>query len=192
MKSVKRISTRSNLVCLTVALLGFAQQSRADLITNGSFENPAVPIDSFSFTTPLGWTWTAGTEANPEVVNSGPAGFQFANAFYIPAESGQQYLSIGQIGYGVLSQAVTVPQDGNYTLTWFDTIGLENPQGTNSPYAVSFQNDQTSAFVSGTFNAATLGGTSWNEEVLSLPGLSAGQYTLSFTRKTPLGVSPPK
>lgn len=185
MKSVQGLSARTSLVCLTVAFLGIAQQSRADLINNGSFENPAVPVDSFLLTTPSGWTWTAGDQATAIVINAGPAGFQFENAFYIPAESGQQFLGLGQIDDGVLSQVVTVLQNGDYTLTWFDSIGLENPQGTNSPYAVSFENDQTSAIVSGTFNAATLGGTSWDEESLSLPGLSAGQYTLSFTPEAP-------
>ena len=109
------------LPLLGIALVLAAANARANLITNGSFETPVVPVGGFTnFTTGstaiTGWTVT-GPEASIVSTAYAPGG-----GFTFPAEDGNQWLNLtGDLAnsFEGVKQTVTTVPGTNYSLSFF-------------------------------------------------------------------------
>ncbi|MGH9719194.1 MAG: PEP-CTERM sorting domain-containing protein [Bryobacteraceae bacterium] len=99
--------------CLSLALSAIATLSlpaRADLIVNGSFEDPDIPQNTFAvFSSIPGWTRYFGPsiEIQDRIVNNK----------LLPAYKGTQHLELDSFANTGIQQAVTIPSDGLYILS---------------------------------------------------------------------------
>ena len=167
---------RKALVVFTISALAIHAGRSQNLITNGSFELPVVPPNTFQTGTPDSWSWNGGT---PGFIFNGnvPSGFDGYTAYWPPPEDGQQYVDIGPNSFGPFSQTFTVTNQGNYTLTWFDNA----PQSgglTAAPYSVEILTMAGQVVTSNSLDSYNLAST-WTART-NQAFLSAGTYKLQF------------
>jgi hypothetical protein len=148
--------------CLTLALVPAVN---ANLIVNGSFENPVVPEGYFSVM-PTGWAaplynYTGGIIHPPGSL--GP--------LYPPAQHGLQYELLNG---GSIFQDNIVLTAGDYQLTWFDNT-LTDRSTQYQVYMYDSLNNPVASLAVGTFH----GGDTWNARSLPMT-LAAGSYKLEF------------
>jgi hypothetical protein len=84
--------------------------SAAQSVTNGSFETPALPPNSFSYD-PSGATWAF--IANSGIINAPGDGF-----FGPPAPDGSQYAFLQTSPDGMFSQSISFTLAGTYELSY--------------------------------------------------------------------------
>src|SRR5438034_1216494 len=84
------------------AVMGFSAHAQ-NLLLNGSFELPAIPNNTFQRGTNTSWAWsgTAGFIINGNLGGGRP----------LP-QDGQQYVDIGNSAAFVLSQNLSITNDG--------------------------------------------------------------------------------
>ena len=136
-------------------------------IVNGSFELPVRPLNTFGLGTPDGWQW-AGTQG---LIRNG------IQSVFPPPQDGLQYVDIGNQPFYSLSQVVSVPREGLYELSWFDSTGKPP---VSSLYTVDFFDSKGHFFTTTNLNASHV--ELWRQNRLTLP-LVAGPYTLRFSSK---------
>jgi len=137
------------------------------ILTNGSFEEPAVAPNTYVHSTPLSWIW------------AGPAGFIFngnggLGAFPIP-EDGQQYLDIGNQPTFAVSQSFKITGAWDYSLQWHDSAGQNIL--TTSPYSVAITDISDHDVVSTNLDAYHA--KVWQRHQFTI-ALSPGSYNLTF------------
>lgn len=95
---------------VVVACFGLVVDAQANLITNGGFESPALGAGAASYSAPASWSTT------------GYGGYGNTGAFGATAPEGSQYglVEIYASVSSSLSQAVTFPTTGQYTITYLD------------------------------------------------------------------------
>jgi len=161
---------------LTVIMIGLvmicilACDSNASNLLNGSFESPAIPINSYQFGTPSSWSWSSST------------GIIFNGTVFNPVEGsnwpspmdGEQYIDIGNVSTFSLSQTFAITSKGPYQLTWYDNA---HSSGLTSPYSVSIINGSQQIVATMSFDAAH--GGVWQNRVL-LVTLDPGTYTVVY------------
>ena len=152
-------------------------EANRDLLVNGSFESPALPMNTRSIVNPAGWSGPA----SPIIVN-GLVGVGFPHA-----QDRQQYAALGVYNDGsraTLSQTFTVINPGTFALAWFDNAAHEPlpPPPITANYSVTILNDRGTAVSSTNLNAWH-NAPDWVPHLLWL-NLGAGTYTLKFQ---PLG-----
>ncbi len=153
--------------------------SAANVIVNGSFENPANPTDNSleSHSSIPGWT-PAGSAASLYVVR-GNGGV--AADWPTSGQDGEQFIDIGNMPTTGIQQTITIPPAfPNPTLTWFDaTLGIT--PGTVfefSTYSVIFSDSLDMTVATEGFSTNT---DVWAAKSLDLPlALLPGTYTLAF------------
>jgi hypothetical protein len=158
-KDMKRTpSTTKGLLVLALISILHAGNGRAqNLITNGSFEDPAF-ADALYFLQP-------GSTAIPGwTVVGGEIHFNNDNFITLPAAAGDQYAEItGDVGYGkgVLSDLLATTPGTIYQLSF--QLGAFNFGGSygNAAVDVAFNEVQAGTFVN--FNNLTLSGTDWEK-----------------------------
>jgi len=151
--------TAKPLVILGAVLA--AATANANLIVNGSFEDPTQPPNSVSPVMPIPG-WGLGTLFNGNVGSSFPLG----PAYPLP-EDGNQFALMSGLP---LSQTFTVGSTGQYLLSWFANAPIDYPLS----YTVSLTGNPTLTFNTG------VGSATWSQET-ELLTLNAGtSYTLSF------------
>lgn len=141
---------------------------RADLVTNGSFESPALSSNTYciTFTSPVcpvvsGWT------GNFYVAN----GAGFGGSAPTPVPDGTQYAMVQATGFA--DQPITITQAGNYTLSWSDAgRGDFITASGNQTYDVRFGGSLLQSF-------ATTSGSAWASHSLSF-STGTGTFTLEF------------
>jgi hypothetical protein len=161
------------LWCL-FGMLANCVTANANLLTNGSFESPAVPTGSFTTfasgsTAISGWT-VGGAAGGVAIVNGGFS----QECCLFPAESGSQWLDLTGLntnGVEGVKQTVATTIGATYALSFW--IGnVYDPTGTfGTTSTVDVRTLGTGAALLGAFtNASTTPGTQvWQ------------QYTLTFT-----------
>ncbi len=141
---------------------------RAELVTDGSFESPALNSNSFciTFAAPVcpavsGWT------GNFYVVNGNGVG----GAAQVPIPDGSQYGMLQATGF--LDQSITITQAGAYLLSWSDAGrgSFINASGDEA-YDVNFGGNLLDSF-------ATTSGSGWASHSLSFSS-GTGTFTLEF------------
>ncbi|TWT47108.1 hypothetical protein Pla22_52620 [Rubripirellula amarantea] len=162
---------------VTLVALAFVSEIRADIITNGSFEEPSITANTSTILTPAFWT-TEGT--SPALHNGFPT-----NGFP-GAQQGDQYLGMGVAGGGIpngISQIISIPTAGTYQFTWFDTtlVGF----GTSSPYDIRILDLSDNLIASDSFEAYT-GTTVWNPRSFEV-NLLSDDFTLEVIPTGPSG-----
>jgi hypothetical protein len=118
-----------------VILSSLASPARADLVTNGSFETPIVPVGGFTnFLSGsagiTGWT-VVGPEVSIVSTNYAALGFTF------PAEDGKQWLDLtGDLSNSVegVEQTIATTPGTIYNLSYFvgNQVNPGGPWGTSS------------------------------------------------------------
>jgi hypothetical protein len=152
-----------------------APAAQAQSLLNASFEAPAIADGTLSATTATGW---AGGQF---VMNPDAAG-QFAGnpTLWPQADSGQQYLDIGNTAASPLTQSLLVAQAGSYAFGWSDNTALFLPAAFHtSPYRAEVLDGAAQVMAGATFDAWHADGL-WQPRTL-LTTLMAGTYTLRLT-----------
>ncbi len=114
------------IVTALIMIGAFTKDALALNLLNGSFEEPAVPLNTYEPVTPTSWTW------------DGPSGVVFNGTVFNPVEGsnwpspmdGQQFVDIGNTSILSLSQTFIVTLAGAYQFTWYDNAhsnGLTSP-----------------------------------------------------------------
>ncbi len=167
-------------MCLSLGalmiFLGFAPVSRANLLTNGSFESPVLPAGK-AVIDPVGNAWTF---THPSGLISPPGEPVPGQGDYggYPAPDGNQYAFIQSGGgsRGTISQQITLPTTGDYRLTYWEAgrphQNFSLPTGGNQPYSILLDSTVLGTFATTTdepFTARSLDFTA-----------SAGTYTFKF------------
>ena len=121
---------RSLLVAITA--MGFSVSAFANLITNGSFETPTVPVGSFSNFPTGSIAITGWTVVGPPV--SVVSGSFTSGPFSFPAQDGIQWLDLTgpTSGGGGVEQAVTTTPGQTYDLSFYVGNVSGAPFGTTS------------------------------------------------------------
>jgi len=153
-----------------------------NLIQNGSFERPVVPVGTFknfdTGTATLTSWQVVGTVGNVSVVNSAYLG----NGFTWPAAVGEQWLDLtgdGSNGATGVQQTIATTAGTAYTLTFY--VGNPNdpggPSGTTSTLNVFVNGTQTFSIT----NLAGAGLTSifWQKYTTTIVATSS-ETTLAF------------
>jgi hypothetical protein len=149
-----------------------ANSAAASILLNGSFESPAIPINSYQHGTPSSWGWNGSSTGL--ILNGRP---YYSGVGYWPSPwDGQQYVDIGNVSTFSLFQVFTVTNGGAYQLEWYDNAFSG---GLTSPYSVSVS-DGSEVIATADFNAAH--GNVWLDRALLL-NLVPGNYELTFTAK---------
>jgi hypothetical protein len=125
---------RSLLVA--IAAMGFSVSAFANLITNGSFETPTVPVGSFSNFPTGSIAITGWTVFGPPV--SVVSGSFTAGPFSFPAQDGIQWLDLTgpTSGGGGVEQTVTTTPGQTYDLSFYVGNVSGAPFGTTSKVGV--------------------------------------------------------
>lgn len=170
----------------TSVLLGFlflaapaaVRAQPANLLFNGGFESPVIPV-GYQQETPSGWV---GGSLN-YLFNQPPSD---PLTSWPLAEEGNQYATCGNdnaTGQAYLSQTFSVESAGAYSLTWYANAGHSGAY-TTSPYSVTVSQQGQSLYVDN-FNAYTAL-LSWQQESVRI-NLPVGTCTLTFTASTTQG-----
>lgn len=169
-----------------IALCVSAATAKANLITNGSFEAPLVPVGGFlnygtGSTLITGWT-VVGAEAS--IVST-----KYAPNFKFPAEDGNQWLDLtgdlsNQKGEGVEQTVATTPGT-TYDLSYFvgNQVNPGGPWGTTSTVNVYVDG----ALIQTAVNSMGAGGTTqvWEQFSTSFVA-SSSSTTLAFLNEDPI------
>ena len=140
--------------------------ANANLILNGSFENPSRNPGGWSIV-PTDWTTPSGSGAIIHPPGSlGP--------LYPPAQHGLQYELLN--GGSIVQTSITVATAGDYQLTWFDNT-LTDRTTDYQVYMYDSLNQPIASAIVGFFHGAT----TWNARSLSMT-LVGGSYKLQFIR----------
>ena len=160
------------MICTLVAsaFVVFAARSQ-NLILNGSFEQPVIPTNIYQTATPTNWNWSDGTSGYIFNGNGGDP-----STWPLP-EHGQQFVDIGPISYGPLTQNFTITSPGVYVLSWFDDSGQSGGL-TTAPYYVRVFTGAAQTVTSNTFDAYNAT-SAWVLRTNQLE-LIPGTYTLQF------------
>lgn len=202
-------STESRSTPVGLCLAGFlliaaTPLTHANLIGNGSFESPDVPTGSTLVSpTPTGWT-SVGPNSNHLLDHPLASTGNWPNP-----QDGEQYAALlggtmtgfppfGTVDMSLatgLRQTVTIPNTGEYELSWYDNAAI-GVGGT--PYNVSIssviQTFPVVVAVSSSAFSPPLGKPTWTEQSFSFtigPGqqfTDPGSYTIEF-RPTSIGVT---
>ncbi|MDE3179024.1 MAG: DUF642 domain-containing protein [Acidobacteriota bacterium] len=167
----------------TVMLL--ALPARANLITNGSFETPLVPVGGFTnfnsgSTGITGWTVT-GPQASIVSKNYTSFGLSF------PAEDGSQWLDLTGDGSNAVEgveQAVATTAGATYDLSYFvgNQVNPGGPYGTTSTVKVY----ANGVLIQTAVNSSGAGGTKQVWEQFSTSFVAAsGSTTIEFLNGDP-------
>ena len=181
MQTLLRILTGLAGVCLALTFGGLP--TRANLITNGSFESPVVPSGSylnfFPLSPPPGWT-----VVGPEV--SIVSGTYSAGCCTFPAEDGNQWLDLTGPGTNSLEgieQAVATTPGTQYTLSFW--VGNVNDPfgvfGTTSTVLLSINGGPNQPFTN-SVNSTTL---SWQQFTTTFTA-SGSTTTIEFLNGDPI------
>ena len=157
---------------LAVACAGGAQ---AQTLVNGSFESPVIGDGTYAPTPAPGWT------GGSLIMNPDLAGKFFNGGDTWPqADTGAQYIDIGNRPASALSQTVVFASPGSYAFGWSDhtALGLTGLNQT-SPYKMEVLNVQSQVVAFGDYNAWH-GNGQWGKNSL-VASLASGSYTLRFT-----------
>jgi hypothetical protein len=169
-----KTATRLGASCAALAL-ACASAAQAQSLVNASFESPAIADGTLAAITATGW---AGGQF---VMNPDAAG-QFAGnpTIWPQADSGQQYLDIGNTAASPLTQAVLFASGGSYAFGWSDNTALFLPTAFHtSPYLAEVLNSAAQVVASAPFDAWHADGL-WQSRSL-VATLAAGSYTLRLT-----------
>ena len=102
--------TFQRVLSFAALLLALSAPVNANLVTNGSFENPDIPQDSFAlFASIPGWTISFGPAIEIQdrrVVN-----------LLLPAYDGSQQLELDSTANTGIQQTIHIPTDGPYNLS---------------------------------------------------------------------------
>ena len=161
------------IAALAVATLFFATATvKADLIANGSFEDPEIPANSkttggtpTSWKCAGSWCWNSSGIANGNASSGWPG-----------SKDGNQYVWIGYSTH--LYQTFTVPAGGGgqYSLTWYDN----NWDAGWSYYTASIL-DNANNVVATTGTIGVPSDSTWRpRQILSVTLSSGSRYTLLF------------
>ena len=164
MKRLIPTFTATSLIAL--ALIGFSAKAQ-NLILNGSFESPFVPVNTQSPTPPTSWLASGAYES---IING-----DYSSLYPLP-QHGQQYATVGNSSS--LSQAFTIGSPGIYVLTWFDSTEFNGP-GQFSPYSVAVTGSVGNTVASANFEANALGLRLWAPRSIQF-ALVPDTYTLRF------------
>ncbi len=174
------------LIAVGASLLVAVSSAQANLLTNGSFETPAVPVGSFT-------TFPVGSALIPGWSVFGPAGTNVAivsgsfsqNGVSFPAQDGLQWLDLTGNGANSaegVSQNVATTVGNLYQLSLYvgNTTG-GGVFGTTSTVNVSLNGVPTFVDVNDTVSATTL-----NWELFTHPFIATGaSTTLGFQNGDP-------
>lgn len=161
---------------LTAALLCSALAAHAQILQNGSFEQPAIGDGTLQAVTPTGWSGGA-LLMNPLAGGAIPG-----NVFLWPqAADGTQFEDIGNTATFALSQTFAIASSQAYAIEWQDNVGgvPALPGFQTAPYAVSLLDDAAQTIFSVSLDSYHADGQ-WVARTLT-PTLAAGSYTLTFT-----------
>ena len=155
---------------ITSALLAFPAEAQ-NLIRNGSFESPAITVNSFKDVTPTSWSWS-GTYGFIHNGNSGNP-----SLWPLP-QNGQQFGNVGNESFFMLSQPFIITNQAVYALSWYDSTGHSDAL-TTSPYSALVLTGAVQSLMSNRFDAyhSTFG--VWVARSQQLV-LNPGVYTLRF------------
>jgi hypothetical protein len=175
-----KVTISALLGLLVLAAPAAVQAQYANLLVNGGFEFPAIPV-GYQQETPSGWE---GGSLN-FIFNSPPSD---SVTTWPLAEEGNQYTTCGNdnaTGQAYLSQTFSVDFVGSYSLTWYANAGHSGSY-TTSPYEVTVS-QQGQLLYSNNFDAYNAD-LSWEQESLTI-NLSTGTCTLMFAASTTQGFS---
>ena len=162
-----------NLLLTLFMVVGVAGSARANLLTNGGFEDTVIGTNSFSPNIPVaGWS-------TPISIFNGVTGIPWPTAY-----EGNQFADISNLVGPVYSQTFSVVVGSMFTVSWAENTGYYggNIQAT-SPYLVTLTGSVGTIFA-GAYDAYNYG--QW--QVISQSSfLSAGNYTLSFAPQGSFG-----
>jgi hypothetical protein len=161
---------------ITSALVVLAAQAQ-NLILNGSFESPALPINSQVITNPTYWTTIGAVwlKNGTACVSGGCPG----------PEDGQQYVDIGDNpANGPLMQTFTVSNSMSCVLNWYDSVG-DSGGVNNNAYSVAIIGPSNQVLASGNFDAWTPT-SQWTARSMNF-NLTPGTYTLQFQAESYYG-----
>jgi len=160
--------TLSNVVS-TVATPVFAVPSQVSIISNGSFEFPAlgganfIYYNSMSAAQQAQLTWVGGGNGGAE-----PALFANGSGWnYVNVPDGTQGISLQSTA--TIAQTVNFLSAGNYTLSWL----AASRNGQVNPYVVQLDG----IILPGTHSTAN---TTWQSVSTTFPVTNAGNHTVTF------------
>jgi hypothetical protein len=166
-----RLKTLASALLAVGLTSGIVTTANANLLINGSFETPDLTSGvHLGVAPPTGWT---GSGNNYGILDSsGPS-----ISPYPAAQNGGQYLYTSAAH---VTQGFTIATPGAYLLTWFDNTWVT---GGNESYAVRVtdSSSQQVAYQAFIINY-TVG--AWHQRAMDLPGLAAGNYSLSIGYST--------
>ena len=166
---------------LALSPASIAGGAPVNLLVNGSFEEPDLGGASFVYTVAPGWAhgedgsmWLFNRpDPTPDVWPSAHDGVQYADIGNAPA-------------FGSLRQTVTVPDNGVYALSWWNsTASSIAGTGATALYTVSIVDDNEAVVYRGDFAAA------WGSPGFPwAPGgtevfLASGTYSIQFLPTNP-------
>lgn len=154
-------------VAVTIATTTAGGAQATELLTNGSFEAPAIGGGNYTYPSGLLASWT--------YAGSALVGATGSNAWYggspPPGQDGAQFAALQ--GTSTLSQAFT-STGGSAKLSWI---------AAGRPFFGGYNGDQTynvlvGSTVVGTFS--TVSGQAFGSYMINLTGLTAGAHVLTF------------
>lgn len=180
----RRLTARNAMfVVLAVGLL--TPTARANLLTNGSFETPLVPVGGFSNFNSGSTGITGWTAVGPQVSIVSTAYVSFGLSF--PAEDGSQWLDLtGDASNAVegVEQTVATTAGATYDLSYFvgNQVNPGGPYGTTSTVNVYVGG----ALVQSAVNSSGAGGTKQVWEQFNTSFVASGSSaTIEFLNGDP-------
>jgi hypothetical protein len=179
----ERETNMNRMATLLTLLMGFAAtHADANLIVNGSFENPAVAAGSYMENNIAGWTVVGGTVA---VVS----GTFSAECCVFPAEDGNQWVDLTGVTSNAVEgveQAVSTTPGTLYTLSFYvgnvyDPTGIF---GTTSTVDVKLGGINGTLLYVATNNSTTTGTQVWTQFTTTFTA-TASSTTLDFLNADP-------
>ena len=162
-------------VLVGASLVLISSNGIAQIISNGSFESPAIPDGTYHAPPPTSWIGGVFLD-NPNATGK-MAGLGFT---WPQAANGQQYIDIGDTASTALSQAFVLTGTGTFTLSWQDNTGLNIIPGyQTAPYAVRLVNGSAQQVFIHNFDSWRASGV-WQARSIA-QALSSDTYTISFT-----------
>ena len=164
---MKKARWRAGVVVFVAMSLCALSTSSAQTVSNGSFELPGLPLNSFSYD-PTGAIWLF--TANSGIINAPGAGF-----FGPPAPDGNQYAFLQSADTsGAFSLSIVLSLPGTYELSFLVAGRTDNGQGAAGDLAYQVLLDST---VIG--SDATTTGQPFTVQTFDFVA-SAGSHTLTF------------
>jgi len=164
---MKKVRWRAGVVVFVAISLCALSKSPAQTVSNGSFELPGLPSDSFSYD-PTGATWLF--TANSGIINAPGGGF-----FGPAAPDGNQYAFLqSATAPGAFSESINFTLGGTYLLSYLVAGRSDNGQGAAGNLSYEILLDSTVIATD-----ATTSGQPFTAQLFSFT-TTAGNHTLTF------------